>query len=313
MRHLNSSSPASFHGNDLGRNRFTLFKPHAPSRGACETLSRQNGDPSLSVTFTRARAHWLRLALTMLVVVLSAVYTRAQDNYEIQVYGYELVDPGHTMVELHSNFTIDGSKETVDGVYPTNHAVHETVEITHGFSDWFECGLYIFTSITAGQGWEWVGDHIRPRLAVPRKWHWPVGVSISNELGYQRRQYSPDTWTWEIRPIVDQKVGRWYWSLNPTLDRSFHGENVNQGVVFSPNAKFSFDLTPKVAAGLEYYGSVGPVTGFDPLSHQQHQIFPAIDLNIAPQWELNFGLGVGLTGSTDHLIAKMILGYRFNF
>ena len=44
-----------------------------------------------------------------------------------------------------------------------------------------------------------------------------------------------DTWTWEIRPIVDQKVGRWYWSLNPTLDRSFHGESVNQGVVFSPN------------------------------------------------------------------------------
>jgi hypothetical protein len=53
--------------------------------------------------------------------------------------------------------------------------------------------------------------------------------------------------------------------------------------------------------------------GFDPLSQQQHQIFPAIDLNIARQWELNFGLGVGLTGSTDHLIAKMILGYRFNF
>jgi hypothetical protein len=59
-------------------------------------------------------------------------------------------------------------------------------------------------------------------------------VSISNEIGYQRRQYSVDTWTWEIRPIVDQKVGLWYWSLNPTLDRSFHGESVNQGVVFSP-------------------------------------------------------------------------------
>jgi hypothetical protein len=53
--------------------------------------------------------------------------------------------------------------------------------------------------------------------------------------------------------------------------------------------------------------------GFDAVSQQQHQIFPAIDLNIAPQWEINFGLGVGLTGTTDHLIAKMILGYRFNF
>ena len=83
--------------------------------------------------------------------------------------------------------------------------------------------------------------------------------------------------------------------------------------LFSPNFKFSYDFTPKVAGGLEYYGSVGPVTEFDAVSQQQHQVFPAIDLNIAPQWEINFGLGVGLTGSTDNLIAKIILGYRFNF
>jgi hypothetical protein len=48
----------------------------------------------------------------------------------------DLVDPGHAMVELHSNFTIDGSKTIVDGVYPTNHAEHVTVEITPGFNDW---------------------------------------------------------------------------------------------------------------------------------------------------------------------------------
>jgi hypothetical protein len=79
--------------------------------------------------------------------MLVANVAHAQDNYEIQVYGSDLVDPGHTMVELHSNFTIDGSKTIIDGVYPTNHAEHETVEITHGFNDWFECGFYIFTSI----------------------------------------------------------------------------------------------------------------------------------------------------------------------
>ncbi len=68
------------------------------------------------------------LALVLLTVMLSASRTRAQDDYEIQVYESELVDPGHTMVELHSNFTIDGSKTIVNGVYPTNHAEHETVD-----------------------------------------------------------------------------------------------------------------------------------------------------------------------------------------
>jgi hypothetical protein len=138
-----------------------------------------------------------------------------------------------------------------------------------------------------------------------------VGVSLSNEIGYQRALYSSDTWTWEIRPIVDQKYKRLYWSFNPTFDRSFHGPSVNQGLVFSPNVKVSYDVTKAVAAGIEYYGSVGPVTGFDPLRDQEQQIFPAIDLNLSPKWEFNFGVGVGMTRSTDHLLVKMILGYRF--
>src|ERR1700726_3790310 len=80
-------------------------------------------------------------------------------------------------------------------------------------------------------------------------------------------------------PHRGPKSWPWYWSLNPTLDRSFHGESVNQGVVFSPNFKFSYDFTKKITGGLEYYGSVGPVTGFLALNQQQHQIFPAVDLN----------------------------------
>jgi len=252
-------------------------------------------------------------ALGIAAMFAAAAPASAQDNYEIQVYGVDTVAPGHTMVELHSNFTFDGSKTYADGLNPTNHALHETVEITHGWNDWFETGFYIFTSERSGDGIDWVGDHIRPRVRVPEKWKWPVGVSLSLEFGYQRRQFSADTWTLEIRPIIDKTMGKWYWSFNPSLDRSFHGPGVNQGLVFSPNFKFSYDLTPKIAAGLEYYGSLGPITGFDPISQQQQQIFPAIDLNIAPQWEINFGLGVGLTGATDHLIGKMILGYRFNF
>ena len=252
------------------------------------------------------------LAISVAVFGL-AVPLKAQDNYEIQVYGYDQVEPHHTMVELHSNFTIDGSKTVQDGVLPTNHAEHETIEITHGVTDWFEVGFYIFTYERNGFGVQWVGDHIRPRVRVPPKWKWPVGLSLSNELGYQRAKFSADTWTWEIRPIVDKQIGPWYLSFNPTFDRSFHGPSVSQGVVFSPNVKVGYDFTKKISGGFEYYGSVGPAVDFSPISQQQHQIFPVVDLNLSPKWEVNFGLGVGLTGSTDHLIAKMILGYRFDF
>ncbi len=256
-------------------------------------------------------SHRREILFTALLAVLLAGPLPAQDNYEIQVYSYETVAPHRTMVELHSNFTIQGSKETVDGVLPTNHAWHETVEITHGFTDWFETGFYIFTSAKSGQGWQWVGNHIRPRVRVPAKWKWPVGVSLSTELGYQRHAFSANTWTWEIRPIVDKQMGRWYWSFNPTLDRAWHGPDTRKGVQFSPNFKISYDITKKIAGGFEYYGALGPVTGFDPLHDQQQQLMPTIDLNFGPNWEFNLAAGVGMTASTDHLLVKMILGYRF--
>jgi len=216
------------------------------------------------------------------------------------------------MVELHSNFTVQGSKNPGDGTLPTNHQTHETVEITHGFNDWFECGFYIFTSIQPDGGWYYVGSHIRPRFTIPEKYHLPVGISISNELGWQRPNFSLDTWTWEIRPIVDKKINRWYFAFNPTFDKSFHGPSKSLGFEFSPNVKFSYDVTKKLAAGVEYYGAYGPVTGFDPLREQQQQILPAIDVDFGNKWEFNFGVGVGVTGATDHLLVKAILGYRFN-
>jgi len=72
------------------------------------------------------------------------------------------------------------------------------------------------------------------------------------------------------------------------------GRARTKGGSFSPNAKVSFDFTKKIAGGIEYYGALGPITDFDRLHDQQQQIFPAIDLNVSPNWEFNFGVGVGL-------------------
>ena len=237
----------------------------------------------------------------------------AQGNYEIQVYGADTIPRRNTMFEIHSNFTAEGQKEWIDGVAPTHHAMHETLEITQGLNDWSEVGFYVFSSIQSGLGWDWVGSHIRPRVRVPEKWRWPVGVSLSTEVGYQRPLFSLDTWTWEIRPIVDQQKGRWYWAVNPALERTWHGPDVSQGVGFAPAAKISYDFTKQITGGIEYYADYGSITDIASLHDQQQQIFPAIDLNVSPKWEINFGVGVGATAATDHWIVKCIIGRRFDW
>jgi hypothetical protein len=236
---------------------------------------------------------------------------KAQDNYEIQVYGSETIEKGHTMVELHSNFTFAGSKTAIGGVLPTNHVFHETLEITHGWTPWFETGFYFFNTIGDGGRTAYVGSHIRPRVAVPDSWKWPVGASLSVEFGFQKSGYSANTSTLEIRPILDKKLGRTYLAFNPTLGKSFAGPEAPRGLIFSPNVKASYDVTKVVALGLEYYGSTGPFFHYDPIREEQHQLFIATDLNFDPRWEFNAGYGHGFTAGTDKSIFKIILGRLF--
>jgi hypothetical protein len=253
------------------------------------------------------------LAWWLMFLLAGALPACAQGNYEIQVYGADTIEPKSTMVELHSNFTPNGQKYMIDGVYPTNHQLHETLEITQGLTSWSEVGFYVFTSWQNGHGVQWVGNHIRPRVRVPDSWHWPVGVSVSTEIGYQRAVYSPDTWTWEVRPIVDKYLGRWYMAVNPALERTWHGPDVKQGVGFAPGAKISYDFSKKISGGFEYYADYGRLGDFDSLHDQQQQIFAVTDLNLSPKWEINFGVGVGPTAATDHIIIKAIVGRHFSW
>src|ERR1700709_1063996 len=96
----------------------------------------------------------------LVFLFLLFVKLKAQNNYEIQVYGSDLVAPGRTMFELHSNNTLSGTKTTDEfGMLPTNHVQHETIEITHGWTPWFETGFYIFNSIGSDGRTAYVGSH----------------------------------------------------------------------------------------------------------------------------------------------------------
>jgi hypothetical protein len=122
---------------------------------------------------------------------------------------------------------------------------------------------------------------------VPEDWGLSVGLGLSVEVGYQQSTYQLDTWTIEIRPIIDKQIGRWYFAFNPMLDQSLSGSSTHTGVEFSPQVKISYDLTKVVATGIEYYGGLGPIGNFLPPSQQQQLPFGVVDLNLDPKWEFN--------------------------
>src|SRR3989442_15776919 len=55
-------------------------------------------------------------SLFLLLLICLSLTAFGQDNYEIQVYASETVPAGRTIVELHSNYTIDGQRERINGV-----------------------------------------------------------------------------------------------------------------------------------------------------------------------------------------------------
>ena len=115
------------------------------------------------------------------------------------------------------------------------------------------------------------------------------------------------------RHELRKTLGRWYFAVNPALERTLHGPDVSQGWGFAPSLKIGYDFTKAVSGGIEYYADYGRIGGFVPTHDQQQQVFFVADLNVSPVWEINFGVGIGATGSTDHLIFKAILGRRFDF
>jgi hypothetical protein len=248
--------------------------------------------------------------LGLLIFLLWAGRVRSQNNYEIQVYASPTQAKGSTMFELHSNFTFNGSTEVINGVIPSNHSLHETVEITTGITPVFETGVYLFTNYTAGYGYQIVGAHVRPRVMAPANWGIPFGLSLSLEIGYQKPAYADDTWSLEIRPIIDKQWGNFYVSINPTFGIALKSQYNSSVPTFEPNVKLSYNISQKTAFGIEYYGDMGPVNQFDSGPQQNHALFLAYDLQNNARWELNIGAGIGLTPATDPFVFKIILGRK---
>jgi len=252
----------------------------------------------------------IRIYHTVLLLVILSVPVAAQDDYEIQVYNSDLTEKGHTLFELHSNYTPVGNKQYSDKIFPSDKILHETLEITHGFSDIFELGVYFFNAIGNDGRSGYGGSHIRPRISVPKSCNIPVGLSLGWELGYQRIGFFNNHWLFEIHPIIDRKFGKFYIAINPTFDWNI---DKSKDFEFNPCLMTSYKINKKADLGLEWYSGYGPVQDFLSWDQQHQVLFLASNIYFGNNWEFNAGIGRGLNSSTDKWIIKFIIGRSFAF
>jgi hypothetical protein len=253
----------------------------------------------------------VRLAARLVPLLLVGMFPArayAQDNFEIQVYDSETAGPWRVGLETHLIYIVTGSTVTSpEGEAPTNHQFHLTFEPHLGIGTWVELGMYLQTAIRPDEGFEYAGVKLRCKLRLDEKLAGAIGLAINFEISNVPRQFEPNVWGSEIRPIIDGRWGLFYASFNPIFDIDLNGPQAGLPQ-FEPAAKVAFDVVHSLALGLEYYGAYGPITHTLPLSESTNRLFAALDFT-SDYFDLNFGVGYGFTAPEQWLV-KAILGFH---
>ena len=235
------------------------------------------------------------LLLAIFVVVAVPRTAHAQDEFEIQVYDVETAPEGEPGIELHLNQHL---------LRMEPDATHLTFEPHYGLRDWAELGGYFQTSLTTTGELAYAGVKLRTKLRVPhRLWDDRIGLAINFEISDVPKQFEPNQWGSEIRPIADLRCGPIYAAVNPIIDTDLAGTLAGHPQL-EPAAKLAYVANDTAMFGVEAYGAFGPVDALGNNSVESGYI--TVDLH-GRQWDLNVGIGAS-HGSGDHPVGKLILG-----
>ena len=247
-------------------------------------------------------------ALRASLVVLVATISPALADDEIQIYNAQIAAVGQWTFQQHLKYTFTGRKEPdFPGGLTPNHALNGTPEFAYGMTDWWEVGFYLPFAISSGGAFLSNGAKIRSLFAVPHAAERNFFYGINFELSYETPPFSQTRFASEIRPIVGVRNKEWEFIINPIVDIGFGALGEAD---FLPAARLARNLGNDRFIGLEYYTDLGKIGDFLPFEQQRHELFAVTDFKLG-DFDIELGLGYGLTSGSDRLIAKAIIGYDF--
>ena len=230
-------------------------------------------------------------------------------NDEIQVYTGEIAKVGQWTIQFHNNYAINGRNEPdfEGGIIP-NHALNGTPELAYGVTPWWEMGLYAPYAVDRNGQFLSNAFKIRQLFVTPDASKRSFFYGVNFEFSYATPRFSQTRWNLEIRPIIGFRSGDYELIINPIVDVGF-GDSGD--ATFAPAAKVDRKFGQNLALGVEYYTGLGPIRDIVPFNEQQHNIYAVADFKIG-RWDVNAGIGYGLTGGSDRVMAKLILGTDLN-
>jgi hypothetical protein len=251
------------------------------------------------------------LGLVWLLMMAVSRPAHAVDPFEIQVYDGTANAPGVPGLELHVNTVPIGVATAPPPQYPVNHQTHFTLEPSLGLFPWWELGGYFEMALRGDQAFDYAGIKLRNKFVTPKTWdpHWRLGLNI--EFSLVPVTYDRGRWANELRPIVAWENRYLAFAMNPIVDTSLAGPDAKRGPTFEPCVALAYKVHEAVSFGVEYYTNLGPFSGILPWREQEHYIYEVFNLLSVKNFELNVGIGEGLTDASNRLVFKTIVGYSW--
>jgi hypothetical protein len=271
----------------------------------------QPGDESAEPEWGRAMRLFGRVKSCLSVlgpIILWLASTSAHATDEIQVYNAEIAEVHQWTIQQHLNYTFQGHKQPdFPGGFPSNHSLNGTPELAYGIFDWWEMGWYLPWAVDKDLRFLSNGAKWRNLFVVPDAAKRNFFYGVNFELGYTTPAFSQSRWGLEIRPIIGVRNSEWELIVNPIVDITFgaFGE-----ADFAPAARLAHKLDTDLFVGFEYYADFGKIGSFLPFEEQSHQIFAVTDFKVG-DFDVDVGLGYGLTSGSDRWVGKAIIGYAF--
>ena len=228
---------------------------------------------------------------------------------ELQVYDGEIAAPGAVSIAWHNNYTPRGDPNApFPGGIVADRTLNGVVETAYGVKPWFEAGLYLpLYSLTSDNELLYNGFKLRALFVSPGAAQRRVFYGVNFEFSVNTRHWNERRYTSEIRPIIGAHVGRFDFVFNPILDNSWTGVRTLQ---FVPAARVAMMLSGSTKIAVEDYAGLGTISRRLPYNRQSHQMF--LVLNFPTAWfDVEAGVGAGLTAASDHRIVKLILTKDF--
>jgi hypothetical protein len=256
----------------------------------------------------------MRLDLSSIAGMVVALFTVPAMTFaqsdEIQVYDGSLAPVGTFNLTLHNNFTPKGlTTPGFPGAVVADKSFNGVPEWAFGATDWFEAGLYLpLYSRDKSAGWGLDGVKLRALFAVPHADDRKFVYGANFEFSYNARRWDTTRFTSEIRPIIGWHVKPVDIIINPIVDTAYDGL---KNLEFVPAARVAYNFRSGLAIAVEEYSDVGPLHAFLPGGEQGHQLYGVVD-RTWKDWDIEAGVGVGLTGASDRLTFKLILSRDLN-